>query len=320
MTKEDFKVWLAKSEQLWTDQVDRYMDVGKKVFQGTATCLSMIDVEKHDRVLEAGCGPGTHSLLISKNFLKSGNSVLVSTDFSKGMLSKLKTIYDESDFTKVPGVANSYMVDGDTEHPEKEDTFVDIEALKPKESFNKFVYACRADNQRLPFADNYFGAYLANLTMQLVQRPDLQIKEAYRVLKPGSKACFTVYGRPENCLMSKYEMKALQTLKKEYPSVYDTEKRYKRCNDLEMWKKHFEDANFKLLMWHQPCNLLFKDGKDLMYNYVRPMLLCYGETKLADDKENLDRLALEYEQESGENQLKTFEILVMLGIKPEESE
>lgn len=50
---------------------------------------------------------------------------------------------------------------------------------------------------RLPFADDTFEAYISNLSLMIVQHRERQISEAFRVLKPGSRACFTIWGRPE---------------------------------------------------------------------------------------------------------------------------
>lgn len=47
----------------------------------------------------------------------------------------------------------------------------------------------------------YFDCYVANLSLMIVPNNKLQISECYRVLKPNSHACFTVWGRPERCLL-----------------------------------------------------------------------------------------------------------------------
>ena len=58
-----------------------------------------------------------------------------------------------------------------------------------------------ANNEVLPFADQTFNAYIANLSIHLVNHPKRQIYEAYRVLKPGSAACFTIWGKKDECLL-----------------------------------------------------------------------------------------------------------------------
>ena len=53
---------------------------------------------------------------------------------------------------------------------------------------------------RLPFPDSFFDAYISNLSMMIVFDYKLQITEAYRVMKSGARACFSVWGRPENSI------------------------------------------------------------------------------------------------------------------------
>ena len=49
----------------------------------------------------------------------------------------------------------------------------------------------------MPFADNSFGAYIANLSVSYVNNPADQISEAYRVLTPGAAAAFTLWEKDE---------------------------------------------------------------------------------------------------------------------------
>ena len=60
--------------------------------------------------------------------------------------------------------------------------------------FRKFVYGCRANNELLPFDDGVFDAYVANLSLQLVNNPKNMLSETFRVLESGSSACFTIWG------------------------------------------------------------------------------------------------------------------------------
>ena len=57
----------------------------------------------------------------------------------------------------------------------------------------------------------------------LVEDYKLQISEAYRVMKPGSIACFSVWGRRENCLQFEVMGKVRERLGKEpMPAVART--------------------------------------------------------------------------------------------------
>lgn len=52
----------------------------------------------------------------------------------------------------------------------------------------------------LPFPDEWFTSYVSNLCLMLVDDQTSMIREAFRVLKPGSIAAFTVWGRREYSL------------------------------------------------------------------------------------------------------------------------
>ena len=73
--------------------------------------------------------------------------------------------------------------------------------VSSKGNFKKAVFGFRASGSALPYPDKWFNAYVSNLCLMLIDDPCKQINEAYRVLKPGSKACFTVWGRRENTLL-----------------------------------------------------------------------------------------------------------------------
>ena len=50
----------------------------------------------------------------------------------------------------------------------------DMEAIiknKAGTNFSKFVFGCQANNEILPFPDNYFGAYISNLSLMIVHNP-----------------------------------------------------------------------------------------------------------------------------------------------------
>ena len=83
-----------------------------------------------------------------------------------------------------------------------------------KGEFRKAVFGFRASGSDLPYPDQWFDAYVSNLCLMLIDDPNKQITEAYRVLKPGSKACFTVWGRREQTLLFNLIGLAKKSLKK----------------------------------------------------------------------------------------------------------
>merc|ERR1712032_656195 len=93
-----------------------------------------------------------------------------------------------------------------------------------------------------------------------------QIQECYRLLKKGSFACFTVWGRPENSICHTVIDKALSggfgvplhsyfNVSSELPSV----------------KQEFVEAGFDsgVKTWFQATNWWFKDGQDFAHRYFQ---------------------------------------------------
>ena len=120
-------------------------------------------------MLEVGCGPGLHSETLAKSFLRGSGSVLVSCDFSRGMVEKMAARYSKSDFTRLEG--NKVTIDTETDYadPANQESVNLDQIISESTPYNKLAYGCIADNMRLPFADNCFEAYISNLSLMLVQ-------------------------------------------------------------------------------------------------------------------------------------------------------
>ena len=108
-------------------------------------------------------------------------------------MKKFKLSLETSDYSQVPG--NEYVVN---ERLVKS-AYLD-EVIAKKGDFKKLIYACRANSELLPFKDESFTAYLASLSLMIVDNPRKQLEETYRVLKPGSTAVFTIWGKREESL------------------------------------------------------------------------------------------------------------------------
>jgi ubiquinone/menaquinone biosynthesis C-methylase UbiE len=129
--------------------------------------------------LSVGTGEGlyylTHTALLNNVTKKKIN--IYATDIApnmvEGAFSKLK---------QINGIGLSYK---DTKTEQK-----DIN-----------IFLSEADNEKLPFEDNYFDLVLSNLSLHIVAHPDIMLKECLRVSKPGAWNSFSVWGRKEESLV-----------------------------------------------------------------------------------------------------------------------
>ena len=98
----------------------------------------------------------------------------------------------------------------------------------------------------------------------LVDDPAKQLSEAYRVLKSGGRAGFTVWGRRENCqtfALFDDVLEDMGLIKSDERAVTDA--CYKFGMNLQLTRQLFEDAGFKRLrMWYQGQNYVFKDSHE----------------------------------------------------------
>ena len=126
--------------------------------------------------------------------------------------------------------------------------------------FRKLVYGCQASGSALPFPDCWFDSYVSNLVLQLIDSPENQIREAFRVLKSGSIAAFTVWGRRENSLIFTAPEITEQRIQGINASQADSEpdnaatSYFDLGRDFESkWAGVFKEAGFaQVKRWYQP--------------------------------------------------------------------
>ena len=106
-----------QSRKRWDTMSDWYSRFERFAVQSTTTCLEMTDARYCDRVLEVACGAGTHSEVIAKGFLSNKGSVLVSSDFSKEMVTKLKERFEQSDYNEYKGC--KHVIDNETDYTDQ---------------------------------------------------------------------------------------------------------------------------------------------------------------------------------------------------------
>lgn len=207
----------------------------------------MAKAGKSKSIIEVACGSGTHSDFIARNYLSKG-ARLVSCDFSKAFIETMRNeVYAQSIFPTLE--ACSVKVDLDTDYVANEKAMAVLPKPSDKE---RMVFGCMADNMRLPFEDQSFDCYISNLSMMIVPDYKLQIKECYRVLKPKSYACLTVWGRPENSINFTCIGKAMEACGKsdgfKIPGYFHISQNWAEV------KQEFINAGFhkNIKSWYQP--------------------------------------------------------------------
>ena len=70
---------------------------------------------------------------------------------------------------------------------------------RAKNSYGDKADVRRANAESLPFKSNTFDAYVANGLLEIADNPEWVITEAFRTLKSGGRAAFSLYGRMGIC-------------------------------------------------------------------------------------------------------------------------
>ena len=114
----------------------------------------------------------------------------------------------------------------------------------PNEEGQKKVRILKANNEELPFSDCTFDSYISNFSLHLVTNHKNQILEAYRVLKEGSLAGFSVWGREDHCRNFTFLKSALKKLGEEFENNEEIKGAF-HLNNKELLRKDCLDAGFK---------------------------------------------------------------------------
>lgn len=185
-----------------------------------------------DAILEVGCGDG----LIAYNIClqKKEHSRLIITDLAENMCrlaaGKFDLLSERIKSGKIMGLRQEISC-------AKESTNWSLEKGSKWEELNVELY--QADNEDLRQVlpeGNCVDCYIANLSLHIVSNPEKMLKESLRVLKPGKKAIFTVWGNEEDSqnfslLIRAEEKFGISTGMKEYFYLKDRKKSIKLLED-----------------------------------------------------------------------------------------
>ncbi|KAL4479122.1 hypothetical protein ABPG72_008952 [Tetrahymena utriculariae] len=191
------------------------MDNGSSTFY--LSLINMLKIQDRKSILEVGAGAGflfNHTM----NF-KKHDAQYIATDLSEKMLQyilrRLKI-----------------------EEPFKDGMVIDKYNLRIQ----------KANGEELPFEDNTFDCYIANLCLQITTDPAKMLKESHRVLQKGGVAGFSVWGEKEKSSLFTIIPQVLTENGCTYPQIRSNF----HLNDREKLIKMMEEAGFsQVICWNQ---------------------------------------------------------------------
>jgi len=150
-------------------------------------------------------------------------------------------------------------------------TAVDISPEMVQKAINKVndksIEFKTASAESLPFEDSSFDRYYSSYCLHLVHNPDNMLKEAFRVLKKGSCAAFSVWGRkehsPQMTIIPYVAQRVLGTDLVSTPAGEPPLRSAFHLQDVASLKQRLENAGFtKVIGWYQQAPYLVVDGND----------------------------------------------------------
>ncbi|MCX7829503.1 MAG: class I SAM-dependent methyltransferase [Acidobacteria bacterium] len=131
-------------------------------------------------VLEAGCGKGRHTVIVSSFKPKH----LFSVDLSEAIFIAEKAI--NGIFIKSEDNNKTVSEDGA------------FQSTSPEKDGKKNITLVRTDLKKLPFADEYFDLIFCVGVLHHIDNMEEALNELWRVLKPNGKLGLWVYGKEGN--------------------------------------------------------------------------------------------------------------------------
>jgi len=280
--------------------------------QSAVSLYNITSWHKVDRILDAGCGPGLGIQSLVSTLMKK-NAKVYWIDIAEKMLEIFEQRFTTNDYGKNGDNVFKTIKEEDIKSIE------DIELLESQSGIKndgKGVFLMLSNTEKLAFPDDWFDAYTSNLCLQITPNHMSMLKECYRVLKPDSKAAFTVWGREENC--------SFITLIPEILEKYGIkEKPWKywdfHLNNTEQTIKDMKSVGFKHVKYYYfPTNHAILNGEQ-MWHFIVSTPNKYVIEEF--DEETQDKIKTDiidtFEERYGQHSphMVSFETMIFLCVK-----
>ena len=192
---------VEKSEKIrseWNSFSELYEDFAENnTMQSSIMLYSLTNVRKANTVCEVGVGCGLAARMFVSQIMKQG-AVYFASDISDEMNLIFAKRFKDSFELEDSGTSISKNEKVGIYSVDSQDS-LDVNLLiEEMGDASKKVFITRVNNEALPYPNDYFDVYISNLSLMIVSNHHNQLSEAYRVLKQGGRAAFSVWGRKEN--------------------------------------------------------------------------------------------------------------------------
>lgn len=171
----ELKIFWDSFEKLYSTRINYNF---QSVFVNMCNITDLHCDTGKNNILELSIGPGT-GLAYLYSILNKRKVTIYGTDISTNMLNT-----SFNNLVNLNGINLNYG--SNKVNNDKTDVLINLE---------------ECDNENLNIFENKkFDILLSNLSLHLVENPDLMLQESSRVLKDDGVACFSIWGRPENSL------------------------------------------------------------------------------------------------------------------------
>ena len=172
----------------------------------------------------------------------------------------------------------------------------------------------RANAESLPYKDNTFDAYVANGLLEVADNPEWVMHEAFRTLKSGGRAGFSLYGRMGICNV----LRIYKTIGNSLGLDKGTFSPRFELSEPEKVKALLRSAGFeKFLSFYEQYHYPQLSVPELFKNYWDNPVL-HEEARAAGKSKQLERVITEELSNiiDGKGQPLIFESLIIIAQKP----
>jgi len=147
---------------------------------------------------------------------------------------------------------------------------------------NPGVEVLQQDAGALAFPDSTFDVYISNGLLEIVKKPDWVVNEAYRVLKPGGAASFSIYGRMGIC----NTLRIYKSIRNRLGIKRGTEEPRFELADPEKVKALIKSVGFKRVVYfYEQYHFNVIDPKDIFGMYLDHPVLREGAAQAGKSHE-----------------------------------